>query len=287
MSLLSPQLQAFVAVCKHNTVHAAADALSLTQTAVTQRIRTLEKQLRTTLFIRSRRGMELTAEGEALLRYCTAARDLEGEALATIQGAAVATEIEVNLTAPSSLMYSRIIPECVPVMQQFANLVIHFISSDTEDRHQALRSGMCDFAIIYQEQLAQEMQSKVLKPEQYVLVAPSSWKQRKLIDIIQQERIIDFNESDQVTFNYLKKFQLFDTAIKNRIYANRTENLALLVSKGIGYTTLAKEFAQPYIDNGELITLNQRRTIEITPILVWYDRPEPPQYFQAIISSIQ
>ncbi len=82
MSLLSPQLQAFQAIVKYKTVHAAADTLNVTQTAVTQRIRALEEKLRVTLFIRTRRGMLLTSEGEALLRYCQAVRDIEGEALA-------------------------------------------------------------------------------------------------------------------------------------------------------------------------------------------------------------
>ena len=68
MSLLSPQLQAFLKVAEQKTVHGAADKLFLTQTAVTQRIRTLETSLGTTLFIRTRRGMALTSEGGALLR---------------------------------------------------------------------------------------------------------------------------------------------------------------------------------------------------------------------------
>ncbi|PJB09950.1 MAG: LysR family transcriptional regulator, partial [Gammaproteobacteria bacterium CG_4_9_14_3_um_filter_38_9] len=85
MSLLSPNLIAFMAIVKHKTVHGAADAIHLTQTAVTQRIRSLEKQLKTTLFVRTRRGMVLTQEGEALWRYCMAAKSLEGEALARIQ----------------------------------------------------------------------------------------------------------------------------------------------------------------------------------------------------------
>ena len=60
MSLLSPPLEAFVAIVRSKTVISAAKDLGLTQTGVTQRIRVLETQLRTTLFIRSRSGMRLT-----------------------------------------------------------------------------------------------------------------------------------------------------------------------------------------------------------------------------------
>ena len=64
--LLSAHLEAFMAVAKHNTVHAGARAIHISQTAMTQRIHALEQKLKTTLFIRSRHGMQLTSEGEKL-----------------------------------------------------------------------------------------------------------------------------------------------------------------------------------------------------------------------------
>lgn len=42
MSLLSPSLEAFLAVVRHKTVHGAAATIHLMQTAVTQRIRSVE-----------------------------------------------------------------------------------------------------------------------------------------------------------------------------------------------------------------------------------------------------
>ena len=128
MSLLSPPLHAFMAIAKHKTVHAAAEKIHITQTAVTQRIRTLERQLKTTLFIRTRRGMQLTQEGESLLRYCHAATELEGETLAMIQGAGIQTDIEITICAPSSMMRSRVISSCLPVLQAFPHLLIKFLS---------------------------------------------------------------------------------------------------------------------------------------------------------------
>ena len=63
MTLLSPNLIAFAAIVRQGTVHGAAQDLKITQTGVTQRIRVIERELGTTLFLRSRRGMTLTQEG--------------------------------------------------------------------------------------------------------------------------------------------------------------------------------------------------------------------------------
>jgi bifunctional ADP-heptose synthase (sugar kinase/adenylyltransferase) len=77
--------------------------------SVTQRIRSLESSLSTTLFTRSRKGMMLTHEGQALLRYCQASKELEGEALAQITGAGSQATVRICVTGPSSIMRSRML----------------------------------------------------------------------------------------------------------------------------------------------------------------------------------
>lgn len=286
MSLLSPQLQAFMCVARQKTVHGAAGILHVTQTAVTQRIHALEAKLGSTLFVRTRRGMMLTPEGEALLRYCHAVSELEGEALAQIQGAATETTIPICLTGPTSIMYSRIIPQCISVMKRFPNLLVNFDINDVENRVRLLRSGECQFAIIQQEDRVPEMEYKTLIPEKYVLVCTKEWKNRKLREIIKAERIIDYDPTDQMTFNYLKQYGLYELANHDRHFVNRTDSLALMLGAGLGYGVLALEYSQPYIEKNELIVINSGKTYENAMALVWYSRPEPPKYFTAIIDAI-
>jgi LysR family transcriptional regulator, chromosome initiation inhibitor len=286
MVLLSPQLIAFMAVVKYKTVHAAAKDIHLTQTAVTQRIQTLERSLKTTLFIRTRRGMTLTQEGEALLRYCHATVDLEGEAMAHIQGAGVQSEVAMTISAPTSIMQSRVIPACLPIIKQFSRLLLHFDVDDTSQQHLALRAGQSDLAIIQEQHLAPAMQFKSLVPEQYVLVGPYHWKGRRLKDIIKNERIIDYNEHDNVTYDYLRQYNLLSEVSHRRFFVNRTDSLAHLVLEGVGYTCLAKEFVQPYVKQQKLMILNKGHVYNIYPVLAWYDRPEPPRYFSALVDSI-
>jgi LysR family transcriptional regulator, chromosome initiation inhibitor len=286
MSLLGPQLEAFMGIVKHKTVHGAAEAIALTQTAVTQRIRVLERSLRATLFIRTRRGMLLTTEGEALWRYCQSAKALEGKALATIQGAAKEVEVSLAISAPTSLMSSRVVPDCLNVMSDFPHLLLHFDVNDLNTRHQTLKAAQSDFALIPEEHLSPEMQYKMLEPEEYVLVGPCSWKNRSLKDIVKQEKIIDFDPSDNITFDYLKQHDLFHLAHHGRHFVNRTENLAFLIAEGVGYSALTKEFAEPYVEEGQLIVLNKGKIVNVQSVLAWYDRPEPPGYFSAIIGAI-
>ncbi|WP_424967511.1 LysR family transcriptional regulator [Dinoroseobacter sp. S375] len=62
-------LQTFLAVAQYRTVSKAADALNLTQPAVTSRIKALEETLGTALFERNAKGMRLTQRGDLLVHY--------------------------------------------------------------------------------------------------------------------------------------------------------------------------------------------------------------------------
>ncbi len=64
--LPGPGLAAFVAAVETGTVHGAAEALELTQSAATKRIQTLERRVGVTLFDRNPSGLRLTEAGRAL-----------------------------------------------------------------------------------------------------------------------------------------------------------------------------------------------------------------------------
>ncbi len=71
--MLLSEVQAFVEVARTRSVSRAADALHVTQPALTARIKGLERKLGGELFRRTPRGMKLTESGEAFLPYAVRA----------------------------------------------------------------------------------------------------------------------------------------------------------------------------------------------------------------------
>lgn len=286
MVLLEPQLRAFEAIVSEGTVHGAAALLHLTQTAITQRIRLLEQKMKITLFIRSRRGMLLTPEGEVLHRYCQRVVEMGGAALATIQGAGKDSTIRIKIAGPCSFLRSRIIPRCESVMKAFPHLLISFIIDDSKDISKRLKSGEIDLAILPPESVTSEMAHKKLLPESYVLLCCSEWANRPLKDIIQNERIIDYDSDDLMTFAYLKEFSLLEIIQPERHFVNNTECIAQLFIAGLGYGVLTEEFSRPYVSTGQLKLLNNKKKYKNNLSLAWYSRLEPPKYFTALIDAI-
>jgi len=63
--MLLTQIEAFLTVAERRSVSEAATVLFVTQPALTTRIKNLERELGVELFVRTPRGMRLTAEGRA------------------------------------------------------------------------------------------------------------------------------------------------------------------------------------------------------------------------------
>lgn len=287
MSLLSSNLQAFLAIVGQGTVHGAAKDLGLTQTAVTQRLRSLEESLGTTLFLRSRRGMKLTTEGDLLHRYCRNVKDLDGDILSRISGSGSSSPVQVTIAGPTSVLAARIVPACRPLYRDWPNLFLHFVFDDSIHRLEMVRSGKATLAILPPAEVPNEMESKRLKAERYVLVASPRWKGRRLSEILETERIIDFEDRDSTTLRYLEKSQLADQARRPRLFVNNNAAIIQMFSAGIGFGTLTQETAKPHLDRGDLICLNGGTVLEDPLALAWYPRPQMPPYFAQIVRTIR
>lgn len=287
MSLLSPPLEAFWAVVQKGTVQEASRTIGLTQTGVTQRVRSLEKQLKTTLFIRTRKGMKLTAEGETLLQYVKNSLEFEGMTLSKIQGAAIDSIIEINISGPSSILRSRVIPKLFEAFNDRKNIRFHFNFSDDSNHSEKLKTGLYDFAFLESHQVSKEMDSKIIKPLRYKIYVATSWKRRTFSEIIKTESIIDYNSEDMMTNNYLEKYKLKSKTKSTRHFANSFEAIAAMIASGIGYSVLTEEFAAPYIKKGEIYDISPSQFFDFKLVLAWYRRPQLPEYLKLLIQTIK
>jgi len=103
MSLLNPQLTAFAAVLDEGSFDGAAQRLSLTPSAISQRIKALEDRLGQVLILR-RMPCEATEAGERLLRSVQQMRLLEAETLKDFRvdpGSPGATTVAIGVNADS------------------------------------------------------------------------------------------------------------------------------------------------------------------------------------------
>src|SRR5215475_10631613 len=210
MMIANSQLPTFMVVAELSNLSAAAKKLGITQTGATQRIKSLEQSLGVTLFTRSRSGMRLTEEGRLLLRYCTAVSNLEGQFSSVVKGGGQTREVELCIVGPMSLLAGRVVPRYSKIAQKWPNVNLQLVVDSNANRLNQLKRGACDLAFVFPHEVGLELDSKLVKPVEYVLVATPQWKKRSLREILETEKLLAYHPDDTTGIAYLKAFNLLD-----------------------------------------------------------------------------
>lgn len=125
----------------------ASKQLFISQSAVSQAIKTLEKNLGQTLFIRSTKRVHLTPEGELLLRHIEPAMNLikRGESQ-LIENNSVGTQIRIG--ASDTICRYFLVPYLEKFHKEFPNVHIKVTNQTSYKCVDLLDSGDVDFIII-------------------------------------------------------------------------------------------------------------------------------------------
>jgi DNA-binding transcriptional LysR family regulator len=129
---------------------AAADALSYTQSAVSQQIAALEREAGTTLVQRNARGVRLTEAGEAVVRHTEAIMARLAEAEAELEAIAGLKGGRLRMASFESAG-STLMPLAIAAFRDRHPAVELSMSlSEPEDSVPLLRSGDLDLAIVFE-----------------------------------------------------------------------------------------------------------------------------------------
>lgn len=134
--MFNPQLTVFVRVADLGSFNKAAETLYISPTAVMKQVNALEKHLDLTLFVRGRRGVTLTPEGQVIYRHALRMFEQSDQALQEARAAA-------DFAATTFCVGTSILNPCKPFMDlwdrlsdQFPGYRLHIIPY--EDDHQGI-----------------------------------------------------------------------------------------------------------------------------------------------------
>ncbi|MFT4626795.1 MAG: DNA-binding transcriptional LysR family regulator [Myxococcota bacterium] len=97
-------LQVFLAVVRHSTLNAAADALSVNHSTAWRRLKGLEQSVDAPLFERTSAGYALTEVGAAMLPHAERVEEEMFALARTIDGSNTTPDGTVTVTAPDSML---------------------------------------------------------------------------------------------------------------------------------------------------------------------------------------
>ena len=174
MAFTLRQVQYFVAVAEHGSISHAAQALSISQSSVTEAVRFLEDDLGVKLFDRHPRGLSITHKGHQFLRHATSI-------LAEVSGARRALEQEgEDITGTlhlgvTSLMAGYVMSDLLARYRRANPLVeVSAIEDSGEYLEHLLIGGELDVAVMVTSNLNDRMalQVEILEVSPYRLWLP-------------------------------------------------------------------------------------------------------------------
>ena len=148
MDLNFEYYKVFYYVSKYGSLTRAANVLMTSQPAVTRTIHNLESELGCRLFIRSKKGVELTPEGRVFYEYISAAcaQIFKGEnELASMVGLENGT---ICISATETALHCCLFQAVEQFTKEYPEVRFKLLNNSTAASIQALKTGKADLAVV-------------------------------------------------------------------------------------------------------------------------------------------
>ncbi len=148
MDIKLDQYKAFSVVAKCSSFSVAAGELYMTQSAISQQIKSLEEALGVTLFIRGRNGTTLTPQGKLLLEYVEKALDLFTSAENKLAKLSCLEEGSLRIAAGDTISKHFLLPVLEKFNEAYPKIKLQIINRVTSEAIELLKLGKADLAVI-------------------------------------------------------------------------------------------------------------------------------------------
>ena len=137
----------FCSVCECGGITAAAEALCISQPAVSQAVRQLETALGCRLFLRTSRGVKLTSEGELLLSYVRRGIDAIQDGETMLRRMKDLETGEIRIGASDTICRYYLVPFLSEFHKRYPNIHIKVTNRTSIECARLLDNGQVDFIL--------------------------------------------------------------------------------------------------------------------------------------------
>lgn len=141
------RLKYFLAVAEQGNINRAAEALHISQSALTRSIQVLEDNIGAMLFERTQRGVKLTPIGERLFEHARRITNTVRSAELDLEQLINASESEVRLGVTSGMPPSRVLDAIFRVLGDMPTVSVTIVDSFYDSLIQSLRLEQLDMAL--------------------------------------------------------------------------------------------------------------------------------------------
>lgn len=275
----SGQLEAFVRVARVGNLGPVAAELFLTQPALTARLQRLERETGGPLFVRSRRGMRLTAAGRAFLPYAERTLETMAEGARLVTDLTAATTGALTIGAPPAIS-TYLLPDLLRELEATHPTIELSVRGGHSD--QILEMVVRDEVqvALIRELAHPDLVTERVFEDELVLVCARGHRlaQRGTVTIEQvaDERFVLFDRASSFADIALTLFQRARLQPRAVLEMDNTEAAAQMVIRGIGVALLPRTAITYSLEEGDLVELHLLDTPQMRrPVAAIHRRDVP------------
>ncbi len=294
MSTFDPDaLECLAAIVEEGGFERAARRLSITQSAVSQRLRALEAQVGTVLIVRSR-PLKATSAGQLLLKHtrmlrllrADLERDLKELAPSSLRGAREEERISIAINADSIATWA--LPALTGLAQ--SGLPMEIVTDDQDFTHEWLRQGQVLGCVTTLKQALRGCKVVPLGAMEYVAVATPALTQERLggelltAHNFREIAFVAFNRKDDMQSEFVGQAFGLKRVMLNQLFVPSSEGQVRAVLDGWGASVVPRLLAQPLLDQGLLVNLAPSCVLPIQ--LYWHCWNLESEVLDALTSAL-
>lgn len=260
-------LEVFLAIAEQGSLRRAADVLGVQPPAVSYRLRALEEQIGSALFIRTTRSVKLTEAGRSLLARAKPAMLQLGEAVEDARGAGGSRKGTIRISLPEVAYQLTIAPHLAAFQRTYPDIEVElsfndaFVDIVAEGFHAGMRLG---------DHIRDEMVAVRLSPplKQVVFGAPSYFDRAG-----RPEQPADLLRNNCIRYRYIASTRFAEWQfrgdegvttidVRGNLIVNSTNALVSAASDGLGVGWLFEPSVEDAMHAGRLESVLDRYAIE-------------------------
>lgn len=276
--MLDVKLETLLAVAENGSFTQAAQALSLTQPAVSNHINQLEAECGARLFLRGRGEVKLTAEGEIAVTYAKRLKALHEKMLTKIADAQKnISRLRVGITHSSE--NNRISEILAKYVNQYPHATITIITDTINNLYEMLENYELDLAIVEGKRLSSKLNYFMLDTDYLVCVlnneSPLASQSMVTVNELKREGMIlrlptsatrQLFEATLISIN--ESIDEFNVTLE----VDNVATIKELVRKGLGISILPKSVCINDAKKGKLTILPVENLSMMREVNIAYNR---------------
>ncbi|MFF7262610.1 LysR family transcriptional regulator ArgP [Streptomyces sp. NPDC008159] len=261
-------VRTLLAVVDEGTFDAAAGALHVTPSAVSQRVKALEQRVGRVLLIREK-PVRPTESGEVIVRFARQLSRLEHDAHTALgmTGAEEATRVSIAVNADS--LATWFLPALTRVPEELRPCY-ELLREDEQHTARLLREGLVMAAVTSAPDAVAGCSVRALGRMRYLPVAAPAFARRwfgvgsevPLEEVIVDAPVVFFDRRDEFQDAFVRRLTGGRPASARRHYVPTSEGFVDAVVGGMGWGMVPATQAEPLLAAGRLVGLAPERAID-------------------------